>query len=77
MTRKTAAAPAADPPLFAVVLKRPGVLRVGDIVPGQPVRVDAAEAIRLVDVKGLQFLHADDEARARGALAPPDPDEED
>lgn len=64
-----------DAHLFPVVLKRPGVLRVGDITPNQPVRVDAAEAVRLVDVKGLEFVHADDEARARAALAPTDSEE--
>lgn len=49
---------------------RPGVFAVGSIRRGQSAQVDAAEAVRLVDVKGLAFARADDEAAARRELNP-------
>ena len=49
--------------------RRPGVRRVGNIIAGQPVRISsAAEAVRLVDHKGLSFVDKSDEQQARAAL---------
>jgi hypothetical protein len=47
----------------------PGVFAIGSIRRGQSAMVDAAEAVRLVDVKGLAFATADSEAEARAELA--------
>lgn len=47
----------------------PGVRAVGDIRRGKSVTVDAAEAVRLVDAKGLAFVSAADEKAARQELA--------
>lgn len=47
----------------------PGVAAVGSIRRGQSAQVSAAEAVRLVDVKGLAFANPDDEATARQAVA--------
>lgn len=43
----------------------PGVRAVGGIERGQTVSVSAAEAVRLVDTKGLAFASAADEKAAR------------
>lgn len=48
---------------------RPGVRAVGRIKRGDTVKVDAAEAVRLVDAKGLAFVNAADEEAARQELA--------
>lgn len=48
----------------------PGVFAVGSIRRTQSVEVEAAEAVRLVDVKGLAFANPDDERAARAELAP-------
>lgn len=48
---------------------RPGVRAVGSIKRGDTVKVDAAEAVRLVDAKGLAFVNAADEKAARQELA--------
>jgi hypothetical protein len=53
---------------------RPGVFAVGSIRRGQSAQVDAAEAVRLVDVKGLAFASAPDDAAARRELTPFTPD---
>lgn len=47
----------------------PGVAAIGTIRRGQTVAVPAAEAVRLVDVKGLAFASAADETAARAELA--------
>lgn len=49
----------------------PGVFAVGSIRRGQSAAVPAAEAVRLVDVKGLAFANPDDERAARSELATP------
>ena len=54
---------------------KPGVRAVGSIKRGDTVKVEAAEAVRLVDAKGLAFVNAADEKAARQELAgatPPD-----
>jgi len=51
----------------------PGVFAIGSIRRGQSATVEAAEAVRLVDVKGLAFANADSEAEARAELAAPQP----
>lgn len=51
----------------------PGVFAVGAVRRGQSTQVDAAEAVRLVDVKGLAFANRDDELAARSELATPVP----
>ena len=48
---------------------KPGVRAVGSIKRGDTVKVDAAEAVRLVDAKGLAFVNAADEKAARQELA--------
>lgn len=48
---------------------RPGVLAIGGIKRGGSAKVDAAEAVRLVDAKGLRFASATDEKAARGEVA--------
>lgn len=48
---------------------RPGVQAIGTLKRGETTRVEAAEAVRLVDVKGLRFATAADEAAARAELA--------
>lgn len=53
---------------------RPGVFAVGGIRRGQSAQVDAAEAVRLVDVKGLAFASEEQEAAARRELNPSTPD---
>lgn len=58
--------------LFSVTLppnKRPGIVRVGSYVPGQTYDVDAAEAVRLADIKGFEFKTAPDEKKARAIVA--------
>lgn len=47
----------------------PGVRAVGSIQRGQKVRVGAAEALRLVDAKGLAFVSAADAKAARQEIA--------
>jgi hypothetical protein len=47
----------------------PGVRAVGTIQRGDSVKVDAAEAVRLVDAKGLAFASAADDKAARQELA--------
>lgn len=47
----------------------PGVFAVGALRRTQSVEVSAAEAVRLVDVKGLAFANPDDERAARAELA--------
>lgn len=47
----------------------PGVAAIGNIRRGQTVAVPAAEAVRLVDVKGLAFASTADETAARAELA--------
>lgn len=64
----------------------PGVRAVGSIVRGQKASVSAAEALRLVDAKGLAFASPADEKAARQpatetvrpepSIAPATPDEE-
>lgn len=51
----------------------PGVFAVGSVRRGQSTHVEAAEAVRLVDVKGLAFANPDDEAAARSELTAPAP----
>ncbi|WP_130617996.1 hypothetical protein [Dyella amyloliquefaciens] len=48
----------------------PGVFAVGGVRRTQSIDVPAAEAVRLVDVKGLAFANPDDERAARAELAP-------
>ncbi|HET6805323.1 MAG TPA: hypothetical protein VFH59_07790 [Frateuria sp.] len=48
---------------------RPGVLAIGGIKRGGSAKVDAAEAVRLVDAKGMSFASAADEKAARGEVA--------
>lgn len=50
----------------------PGVFAVGAIRRGQSAQVEAAEAVRLVDVKGLAFASAADAQAARSELAAPE-----
>lgn len=52
---------------------RPGVFAVGGIRRGQSAEVEAAEAVRLVDTKGLAFADPHDEAAARRELTPSTP----
>jgi hypothetical protein len=52
---------------------RPGVFAVGGIRRGQSAQVEAAEAVRLVDTKGLAFADPNDEAAARRELTPSTP----
>lgn len=47
----------------------PGVFAIGSIRRGQSALVGAAEAVRLVDVKGLEFANPDDETAARHEAA--------
>lgn len=47
----------------------PGVIAVGSIKRGGSTKVDAAEAVRLVDAKGLAFASAADEKAARQELS--------
>lgn len=47
----------------------PGVFAVGSIRRGQSAQARAAEALHLVDVKGLSFANPDDEAAARREAA--------
>jgi hypothetical protein len=47
----------------------PGVRAVGAIKRGDSVKVGAAEAVRLVDAKGLAFASAADDKAARQELA--------
>jgi len=47
----------------------PGVFAVGSIRRGQSAQVRAAEALHLVDVKGLAFANPDDEQAARHEAA--------
>lgn len=47
----------------------PGVFAVGAIRRGQSAQLEAAAAVRLVDVKGLAFANPDDEAAARREAA--------
>jgi hypothetical protein len=49
---------------------RPGVFAVGGIRRGQSGQVSAAEAVHLVDTKGLAFANPADEAAARRELNP-------
>lgn len=48
----------------------PGVFAIGSIRRGQSAQVSAAEAVRLVDVKGLAFASTDDERAAHNELKP-------
>lgn len=47
---------------------RPGVIAIGGLYRGKSGEFDAAEAVRLVDVKGLSFANADDEKAARAEV---------
>lgn len=60
-----------EPKTYTVIFPedaRPGVLAVGGIKRGGSARVDAAEAVRLVDTKGLRFADADEERAARAVF---------
>lgn len=46
----------------------PGVRAVGQIKRGASVEVDAAEALRLVNVKGLRFADPSDKGRAEAEV---------
>lgn len=62
-----------DPAGFAVILtpeKAGGRRAVGDMVPGREYTVPAAEALRLVEVKGFDFVNPADAAAAKAAVAP-------
>lgn len=48
---------------------RPGVLAIGGIKRGGSAQADAAEAVRLVDAKGLRFASGADEKAARAEVA--------
>jgi hypothetical protein len=47
---------------------RPGVLAIGGIKRGGTAQVDAFEAVRLVDAKGLRFADGDQEREARAVV---------
>lgn len=47
---------------------RPGVIAIGGLYRGKSGEFDAAEAVRLVDVKGLAFANPDDEKAARAEV---------
>lgn len=49
----------------------PGVRAVGSIKRGDTVNVDAAEALRLVNAKGLRFVNANDAKAAQNEVTPP------
>jgi hypothetical protein len=68
----------ATPAGFAVILtpdKAGGRRAVGDMVPGREYTVPAAEALRLVDLKGFDFVNPADAAAAKAALATTTPSE--
>lgn len=48
--------------------KRPGLLACGDLRPGKEYPMPAAEALRLVDTKGFEFVNKEDEQTARAEL---------
>lgn len=59
-------------PTYKVILpknKRPGLKNCGAYVPGVEYEVDAKEAVRLVDVKGFEFVAKADDKAARAELA--------
>jgi hypothetical protein len=49
--------------------KRPGLQNCGAYAPGKEYEVGAAEAVRLVDVKGFEFVTKTDDKAARAEMA--------
>lgn len=61
-----------EPAGFAVILtpdKAGGRRAVGDMVPGREYTLPAAEALRLVKIKGFDFVNPADAAAAEAAIA--------
>ena len=66
-----------DPAGFAVILsteKAGGRRAVGDMVPGREYTVPAAEALRLVALKGFDFVNPADADAAKAATAATTPE---
>lgn len=57
------------PDQVAIVFDRPGVQRIGDYLPNKVYQVNAAEAERLVSVKGFRYADPEPDPAAAEAAA--------